>query len=164
METMYPADAVHYVTREGCDYNIRFLEKRAPLRNIWFVFEVTDLSKHTTTEQGVSVGRQFLNIVEDTEGFSEKNMCELALLRLKIALERKEEDATANRPRPTVDCGYDLHNIESVDRPVSMKAETSQFRKMLSRAKRNISEPVAAPRRVILRYGGSRRLHRWGRI
>lgn len=161
---MCAADAVHYVTRDGSDYNIRFLEKRVPLRNIWFIFEVKDLSKRKVTEQGISVGRQFIKIVEETEGFSEKSMCELALLRLKIALERKEEDATANRPRPMVDCGYDLHDIESVDKPVSMKAETSQFQKMLDRAKRNISEPVTAPQRVRLRYGGTRRVHRWGRI
>ncbi len=164
METTYTADAVHYMTREGNDYSIRFVEKRAPLRNTWFIFEVKNLPKGTITEQGISVGRQFLKIVEDTEGFSEKSMCELALLWLKIALERKEEDTTANRPRPTLDCGYDLHSIESVEKPVSMKTETSQFQKMLSRAHRNISEPVVAPQLVRLRYGGNRKVHRWGRI
>ena len=128
---MFTADAVHYVTREGNDYSIRFVEKRAPLRNTWFIFEVKNLSKNTVTEQGISVGRQFLKIVEDTEGFSEKSMCELALLRLKIALERKEEDTTANRPRPTLDCGYDLqHRIrgqarldEDRNQPVSENAQ-----------------------------------------
>lgn len=164
METMCSADAVHYVTSEGHDYDIRFVEKRAPLRNIWFIFEVKDRSKRTTTEQGISVGRQFIKIVEDKEEYSDKSMCELALLRLKIALERKEEDTTANRPRPTLDCGYDLHSIESADKPVSMEAETAQFQKMLRRAKRNISEPVAPPRLVRLRYGGTRRVHRWGCI
>lgn len=157
-------DAVHYVTREGDDYDIRFVEKRTPLRNTWFIFEVKDRSKRTVTERGISFGRQFVKIIEDKEGFSNKSMCELALLRLKIALERKEEDTTANRPRPTLDCGYDLHSIESVDKPVSMKAETSQFQKMLSRAHRNISEPIVPPRLVHLRYGGTRRVHHWGRI
>lgn len=164
MEPMCAANAVHYVTRDGNDYKIRFVEKRAPLRNIWFIFEVWNLSKRTVTEQGISVGRKFLKIVEDKEGFSDKSMCELALLRLKIALERKEEDTTANRPRPTLDCGYDLHSIESVDKPVSMEAETSLFQKMLRRAKRNISEPVVPPRVVRLRYGGTRRVRRWGCI
>ncbi|MCX6898673.1 MAG: hypothetical protein NT105_08245 [Verrucomicrobia bacterium] len=164
METMLTADAVHYVTREGNDYNIRFVDKQTPLRNTWFIFEVKDISKRTVTEQGISFGRQFVKIIEDKEGVSDKNMCELALLRLKIALERKEEDTTANRPRPTLDCGYDLHSAASVDKPVSMKAETSQFQKMLRRAHRNISEPVVAPRLVQLRYGGTRRVHRWGCI
>ena len=164
MDTMKTVGALHYVTREGKDYDIRFVDKQTPLRNVWFIFEVKDLSKRTVTEQGVSVGRKFIKIIEDKEGFSDKSMCELALLRLKIALERKEEDITANRPRPTLDCGYDLHSIESLDKPVSMKAETGQFKKMLRRAQRNISEPVVAPRRVLLRYGGSRRVHRWGCI
>jgi len=26
-----------------------------------------------------------------------------------------------------LDCGYDLHSVETVDKPVSMKAETCQF-------------------------------------
>lgn len=167
METMDVAavvDSVHYVTREGNDYSIRFVEKRTPLRNTWFIFEVKDVSKSTVTEQGISVGRRFIKIVEDEEGFSDKSMCELALLRLKIALERKEEDTTANRPRPMLDCGYDLHSITCVDKPVSMKAETTQFLKMLRRAHRNISEPVIPPRLVHLRYGGTRRVHRWGCI
>ena len=164
MATICAADAVHYETRDGSDYSIRFVEKRTPLRNTWFIFEVKDLATKTTTEQGISFGRQFLKIVEDKDGFSEEGMCELALLRLKIALERKEEDTTANRPRPTLDCGYDLHTVDSVEKPVSMKAETCQFQKMLSRAQRNISEPVVAPKLVQLRYGGTRRVHHWGRI
>ena len=164
MDTLNTVDAVHYVTREGNDYDIRFVSKQTPLRNIWFIFEVKKLSDSTITEQGVSVGRRFIKIVEDKEGFSEKSMCELALLRLKIALERKEEDTTANRPRPTLDCGYDLHSVDTVDKPVSMKAETRQFQKMLRRAHRNISEPVVAPQLLRLRYGGTRKIHRWGRI
>ena len=163
MATICAADAVHYETREGSDYSIRFVERRTPLRNTWFIFEVKDLTHKTTTEQGISFGRQFLKIVEDKEGFSEEGMCELALLRLKIALERKEEDTTANRPRPTLDCGYDLHSVDS-DKPVSLKAETSRFQKMLHRAQRNISEPAAPSRLVQLRYGGTRRVHHWGRI
>ena len=164
MDTTNTVATVHYVTREGGDYDIRFVEKRTPLRNTWFIFEVKNLANSTITEQGVSVGRQFVKIVEDKEGFSDKSMCELALLRLKIALERKEEDTTANRPRPTLDCGYDLHSVESVDKPVSMEAETCQFQKMLRRAHRNISEPVVVPQLVRLRYGGTRKVHRWGRI
>ncbi len=159
MDTM---DVVRYVTREGDDYAIRFVEKQTPLRNTWFIFEVKNLSDKTTTEQGISFGRQFIKIIEDKEGFSNKGLCELALLRLKIALERKEEDTTANRPRPTLDCGYDLYNVDSVEQPVSMETETSKFQKMLRRAHRNISEPVAPPRLVGLSYGGARKTRRWG--
>jgi len=159
METM---DAVRYVTRDGEDYDIRFVEKQTPLRNTWFIFEVKSLSDKTTTEQGISFGRQFMKIIEDKKGFSDKGLCELALLRLKIALERKEEDATANRPRPTLDCGYDLYSVDATDQPVSMEAETIKFQKMLRRAHRNKSEPVEPARRVGLRYGGSRKSRRWG--
>jgi hypothetical protein len=160
---MDATDTVHYQTREGNDYHIRFLEKQTPLRNTWFIFEVENLADKTTTEQGISFGKQFIKIVEDKEGFSDESLIELALLRLKIALERKEEDTTANRPRPTLDCGYDLHSVDS-SKPVSMKAETSQFQKMLRRAHQNISEPVVAPRLIRLRYGGTCRVHRWGLI
>ncbi|MFZ2642872.1 MAG: hypothetical protein WA117_17895 [Verrucomicrobiia bacterium] len=158
MDTM---DAVRYVTKAGEDYAIRFVEKQTPLRNTWFIFEVKNVSDSTTTEQGISFGRQFMKIIEDKEGFSTKGLYELALLRLKIALERKEEDATANRPRPMVDCGYDLYNADTEEQPVSMEAETTKFQKMLRRARQNKSEPVAPPRRVGPGYGGVHKARRW---
>ena len=158
MDTM---DAVRYVTKDGEDYDIRFVEKQTPLRNTWFIFEVKNLSDSTTTEQGISFGRQFMRIIEDKKGVSSKGLCELALLRLEIALERKEEDATANRPRPTLDCGYDLYDADAEDQPVSMEAETTKFQKMLRRARRNKSEPAAPVRRVALGFGGIRKSRRW---
>lgn len=154
-------DAVRYVTKKGEDYNIRFVEKQTPLRNTWFIFEVKNLSDRTTTEQGISFGRQFMKIIEDKKGVSDKSLRGLALLRLQIALERKEEDATANRPRPTLDCGYDLYDADAEDQPVSMEAETVKFQKMLRRARRNKSEPVAPSRRVALGFGGVRKARHW---
>jgi hypothetical protein len=149
-------DAVRYVTKKGEDYDIRFVEKQTPLRNTWFVFEVTNLADRTTTERGISFGRQFMKIIEDKKGASEKGLCELALLRLKIALERQEPDATAGRPRPTVDCGYDLYNTVAEEQPVSIKTETAKFEKLLRRARRSKSEPAALPRRTKLGYRGRR--------
>ena len=154
-------DAVRYVTKAGEDYAIRFVEKQTPLRNTWFIFEVKNVSDNTTTEQGISFGRQFMKIIEDREGFSDKGLYELALLRLKIALERKEEDATANRPRPTVDCGYDLYNADAEEQPVSMEAETAKFQKMLRRVRRNKNEPIAPSRLAGPGYGGVRKARRW---
>jgi hypothetical protein len=153
--------AIRYVTKEGDDYDIRFVEKQTPLRNTWFIFEVKNLSDHTTTEQGISFGRQFMRIIEDKEGGSGKGLCELALLRLKIALERKEADATANRPRPTLDCGYDLYDADAEDQPVSTEAETTKFQKMLRRARQNKNEPVVPSQRVALGFGGVRKSRRW---
>ena len=154
-------NAVRYVTKAGDDYDIRFVEKQTPLRNTWFIFEVRNLSDHTTTEQGISFGRQFMRIIEDKRGVSDKGLCELALLRLEIALERKEADATANRPRPLVDCGYDLYDAGAEEQPVSMKAETVKFQKKLRRARRNLDEPVAPSRRLVRGYGGVRKSRRW---
>lgn len=157
-ETMNMA---RYVTRKGDTYEIQFVEKQTPLRNTWFIFEVKNLSDNTTTEQGISFGRQFMKIIEDKKGVSNKRLCELALLRLKIALEKEEADATANRPRPTLDCGYDLYDAQSVDQPASMAAETCKFQKMLRRAHRNKSEP-AAPQPAAFRAGTGYRSRRWG--
>ena len=159
MDTM---EAVRYSTKEGEDYDIRFVEKQTPLRNTWFIFEVKNVSDSTVTEQGISFGRQFIKIIEDKEGFSNKGLCGLALLRLKIALERKEQDATANRPRPMVDCGYDLYNADTEEQPVSIETETTKFQKMLRRARQNKSEPVAVSRPVGLGFGGIRKARRWG--
>lgn len=158
---MDTVDTVRYVTKAGEDYDIRFVEKQTPLRNTWFIFEVRNVSDDTTTEQGISFGRQFMKIIEDKEGFSDKGLYELALLRLKIALERKEEDATANRPRPTVDCGYDLYNADAEEQPVSMGAETAKFQKMLRRVRRNKDEPTMTSRRAGPGYGGVRKARRW---
>ncbi|MBI5686341.1 MAG: hypothetical protein HZC54_14805 [Verrucomicrobia bacterium] len=158
---MATMEAVRYVTKQGEDYAIRFVEKQTPLRNTWFIFEVKNLSTSTTTEQGISFGRQFMKIIEDKKGFSDKGLCALALLRLEIALERKEPDATANRPRPTVDCGYDLYTTVAEEQPLSMEAETVKFQKMLRRARQNKSEPVAPSQRVGLGYGGIRKARRW---
>lgn len=158
MDTM---DAVRYVTKGGEDYDIRFVEKQTPLRNTWFIFEVKNLSDRTTAEQGISFGRQFMKIIEDKEGFTNKGLCELALLRLKIALERKEEDTTANRPRPTLDCGYDLYDADAEEQPVSMEAEITKFQKMLRRARRNKNEPAASSHHASLSLGGIRKSRRW---
>jgi len=103
-----------------------------------------------------------VKLIEDKKDVSEERLCELALLRLKVALEREEADATANRPRPMMDCGYDLYDADSTDQPVSMAAEASKFQKMLRRAHRNESEPVATLRPPALRYGRVHKARRWG--
>ena len=154
-------EIARYVTRKGDTYEIRFVEKQTPLRNTWFIFEVKNISDNTTTEQGISFGRQFMKIIEDKEGVTDKRLCELALLRLKIALEREEADATANRPRPTLDCGYDLYDAHSLDQPASMAAETVKFQKMLRRAHLNKSEPVVV-QLPASRAGTGYRPRRWG--
>ena len=159
---METTDIVRYVTRKGDAYEIRFMEKQAPLRNTWFIFEVKNLSNKEKTEQGVSFGRQFMKLIGDKKDVSEDRLCELALLRLKIALEREEPDATANRPRPTVDCGYDLYDTDSTDQPASMAAEMSKFQKMLRRAHRNEEEPPVPSRPTALRYGKATKARRWG--
>jgi hypothetical protein len=151
---------VRYATKKGEDYDIRFVEKLTPLRNTWFIFEVKNLADHTITQQGVSFGRLFVKTLEGTKGGSDKQLCALALLRLKIALERQEPDATANRPRPLVDCGYDLHDAAAEEHPVSMEAETIKFQGQLRRARRNKTGPVASLRRVGLQYGGVRQERR----
>ena len=155
-------DIVRYETRKGDTYEIRFVEKQAPLRNTWFTFEVKNLSDNATTEQGISFGREFMKIIGDKEDVSDSSLCELALLRLKVALEREEPDATANRPRPVMDCGYDLYEAGSTSQPASMAAEMSKFRKMLRRAHRNEQEPVEPTRPVGLRYGRVPKTRRWG--
>jgi hypothetical protein len=156
-------NTARYVTRKGDAYEIRFVRKETPLRNTWFIFEVKSLSDDEITEQGVSFGRQFLKLIEDKKDASERRLCELALLRLKLALERKEPDATANRPRPVVDCGYDLYDADSTDQPGSMAAEIAKFLKKLHRAHRNEPEPVAFPQSRGLRYGrGAHKARRWG--
>lgn len=155
-------DTVRYVTKAGEDYDIRFVEKQTPLRNTWFIFEVTNLSNKTTSEQGISFGRQFMRIIEDKKGEGDTGLCALALLRLKIALERKEQDTTANRPRPTVDCGYDLYDNAAEEQPASIEAETAKFKKKLRRARSSKAEPVAQSRRVTLGFGGVRKARRWG--
>jgi hypothetical protein len=154
--------AVRYVTKEGDDYDIRFVEKQMPLRNTWFIFEVRNVSNSTVTEQGISFGREFMRIIEDTKGVSSKGLCALALLRLKIALERKEQDATANRPRPVLDCGYDLYDADAEEQPVSMKIETAKFQRMLRRACQNKNEPSASSRHRRRGLGGVRKVRRWG--
>ena len=154
--------AVRYVTKKGDDYDIRFVEKQTPLRNTWFIFEVRNVSDSTVTERGISFGRQFMRIIEDQKGVSNKGLCGLALLRLKIALEKKEQDATANRPRPVLDCGYDLYNADAEEQPGSMKIETAKFQKMLRRARQNKIEPAASSQSVRLGLGGVRRFRRWG--
>lgn len=159
METM---DIVRYTTRKGDTYEIRFVEKQAPLRNTWFIFEVKNLSTKEKTEQGISFGRQFMKLIGDKKDVSDDRLCELALLRLKIALEREEPDATANRPRPTVDCGYDLYDADSTDQPASMAAETSKFQKKLRRAHRNEEEPATPSHLASLRFGRRPRSRRWG--
>ncbi|MCX7826914.1 MAG: hypothetical protein N2689_15355 [Verrucomicrobiae bacterium] len=132
------------------------------MRNTWFIFEVKDLADNEITERGISFGRQFVKLMESKAGASEKRLRELALLRLKIALEKEEPDATANRPRPTVDCGYDLHDAGWTDQPSSMIAEINKFLKMLRRARRNEAEPVASRRSTTLRYGRGPKVRRWG--
>jgi hypothetical protein len=154
--------SARYVTRKGDAYEIRFARKETPLRNTWFIFEVKSLSDDEITERGISFGRQFVKLIEDKRDVSDKRLCELALLRLKIALERKEPDATANRPRPVMDCGYDLYDADSTDQPASMVAETTKFLKKLCRARRNEPEPVVLPRSKSLRYGRGHRVRRWG--
>jgi len=164
-ERLRDMNMAHYVTRKGDAYQIRFARKETPLRNTWFIFEVKSLSDDETTEQGVSFGRQFLKLIEDKKDVSDKRLRELALLRLKIALERKEPDATANRPRPVLDCGYDLYDADSTDQPASMAAEITKFLNMLRRAHRNEPEPVAIPRSKGLCYGrAARKARRWGAL
>jgi hypothetical protein len=159
---MDTTDKIRYATRNGDAYEIRFMEKQAPLRNTWFIFEVRNLASNEKTERGISFGRQFMKLIEDKKDVSDDRLCELALLRLKIALEREEPDATANRPRPTMDCGYDLYDADATDQPASMAAETSKFQKMLRRAHRNEKEPVVASRPASLRYGRAPKARRWG--
>jgi len=159
---METTDTSRYATRKGDTYEIRFLGKQAPLRNTWFIFEVNNLSTDEKTEQGISFGRQFMKLIGDTDDVSDERLLELALLRLKIALEREEPDATANRPRPTMDCGYDLYDADSTDQPASMAAETKKFRAILRRAHRNEELPAAASRPSPLRYGRAPKARRWG--
>ena len=148
---------VRYATRKGRDYDIRFVEKLTPLRNTWFIFEVRSLADRTTTKQGISFGRLFMKGVEGQKGAGDRHLQALALLRLKIALERQEPDATANRPRPMLDCGYDLYTAGAEESPATMEAETVKFERRLRRARRNLAEPVAGLRRVGRSYGGIRK-------
>lgn len=159
METTAKA---RYATRKGDIFEIRFMEKQAPLRNTWFIFEVKNLATKEKTEQGISFGRQFMKLIGDKKDVSDARLRELALLRLKIALERDEPDATANRPRPTLDCGYDLYDADSTDQPASMAAETRKFQKMLRQAHRNEKAPAAPSRPLPLRFGRAPKARRWG--
>ena len=148
---------VRYETRKGEDFDIQFVGKLTPLRNTWFIFEVKNLADRTVTKQGVSFGRQFMKIHEGRSGGADRHLQTLALLRLKIALERQEPDTTANRPRPMLDCGYDLHTAGAEESPATMEAETVKFERRLRRARRNLAEPVAGLRRVGRSYGGIRK-------
>lgn len=152
-----------YATKKGDAYAIRFLTRETPLRNTWFIFEVRNLNDDEVTERGISFGRQFMKIIADRKDVTDKRLCDLALLRLKIALERKEPDVTANRPRPAVDCGYDLYDAESTDQPASMAAEKLKFEKLLRKFHRNPNASTAPRTLVPLRYGqaGIAR-RRWG--
>lgn len=155
-------EVTHYATKKSGAYEIRFLKKEAPLRNTWFIFEVTSLPDRENSERGISFGRQFMKLIEDKKDVSENRLCKLALLRLKIALERGEPDITANRPRPPMDYGYDLYDASSTDQPVSMAAETRKFEKMLRKAHRNPDAPVERPQPPTFRSGAGCRSRRWG--